>query len=86
MLKSPVGGLSCRGFWVNSIAAVRISGTSGSLDTGTRGLACTIAETSAIKVVKTSCVRCFEGTSARIASSIRLVTPIIRSHASMRGV
>ena len=66
---------------MSSVAGVRISGTSGSLDTGTSGLAFTIAETSVIRVVKTSCVRCLEGTSASTALSKRLITPIIRSQA-----
>ena len=41
-------------FCVNKVAGVRISGISGSDGTGTRGLAFTIAVTSAISVVRTS--------------------------------
>ena len=80
-MKSPAGGLNCCGFCVSSVAGVRTSGASGSLDTGTSGLALTMADTSAIKVVKTSWVKYFDGTSTSIASNTRLVTPIILSHA-----
>ena len=45
------------------------------------GLALTIADTSAIRVVKTSCVRFFGETAANMASNIRLATPITLSHA-----
>ena len=44
-------------------------------------MALMIPDTSAIRVVKTSCVRCFGETSANMASNTRLVTPIILSHA-----
>ena len=60
---------------------VKTSSASGSLETGTSGLALMIADTSAIRVVKTLCVRCFCETSANMASNTRLATPIILSHA-----
>lgn len=41
-------------FCVSKVAGVRISGISGSEGTGTRGLAFTIAVTSAMSVVSTS--------------------------------
>ena len=66
-------------FCVSKVAGVRISGISGSDGTGTRGLAFTLAVTSAINVVRTSSVRRMGVRSARTESKILLVIPIIRS-------
>ncbi|MEE6523756.1 hypothetical protein FKM82_022790 [Ascaphus truei] len=41
-------------FWVSSIAGVKTLGDSGSVDTGIKGLALTIADISAMNVVSTS--------------------------------
>lgn len=57
MSKSPSGAETAFHFCVNNNAGVSISGASGSVETGTKGLALMIAITSAIKVDKTSCVR-----------------------------
>ena len=80
-LNSPAGGFRCCGLWVSNVAGVKTSGVSASLETGTSGLALTIGDTSAIRVVKTSCVRCFGERSATVASNTHLATPIILSHA-----
>ena len=65
---------------MSRVLGVRISGMSGSVGTGTKGLAFTIAVTSAIWVESTSCIRCAGLMSARVESSMHLVTPIMRSH------
>ncbi len=44
-------------FWVKSALGVSINGSSGLVDTGTRGLELIIAATSAMRVESISCVR-----------------------------
>ena len=60
---------------VSNVACDKGYGLSGSVDTGVSGLAFIMEENSAIKVCKTSWVRCL------MKSRVLRVIPIIRSHA-----
>ena len=76
----PGGGGNGVVFWVMIIAGDKISGDSGSLDTGVSGRLLMMAETSAIKVISASCVNYLVGSSWSIASMIRRTMPMTRSH------
>ena len=78
-MKSP-GGAAKLGFWVKSMAGESRIGAAGSVEMGTSGLALTIADTSAIRVESTSCVRRVCLSCKSMESKILRVTPIIRSH------
>lgn len=65
-------------FWVRRVAGVSNTGDSGSEDTGTRGLALIIADTSA-RVTKISWVSWEVFWSSTIESRIFLATPIMHS-------
>ncbi|KAG8566207.1 hypothetical protein GDO81_013136 [Engystomops pustulosus] len=58
-----------------------MAGVSGSIDTGTRGLELMMAETSARRVIRVSCVSLEEFTSISIEFKILREIPIILSQA-----
>lgn len=62
---------------MRSVVGVRIFGVLGSFEIGISGLVFTIVEILVIRVVKISCVRCFEGMFVSIVLSIRFVILII---------
>lgn len=71
--------MSTSGFWVRIKEGLKGKGSSGSVDNAESGLELMIAHTSAMKVTRTSCVRCPLWCNI-MESSILLVTPIILSH------
>lgn len=60
---------------------VKIDGSSGSVETATKGLELTNEDTSAINVTRTSLVVPFESMCDNILSRFLLVTQLILSHA-----
>lgn len=79
LVKSP-GGVGIEPYFcVSRVKGVRNKGASGSEETCTKGLALTIAETSAIRVVRTSWVSVGFPPCRSIESRMRCEMPIIRS-------
>jgi len=63
-------------FCVSSIAGVKVNDESGSAETGTRGLEIMIADTAAMRVNRTSCMKRLVS-RGNMESTIRRATPIM---------